>query len=339
MIWEDIHLLWLLLLIPILITGGWFGTKKLRAKREQYFGDKLFNNLYKHDFSIGKKLRSTGLLLGLFLLIAGAAGPKLGTEVREVKRSGVDVMIALDLSSSMNAEDVSPSRLEKAKYEITRLLERLKGDRVGLIVFTGEAYLQSPMTMDYSALRLFLNIVDTNQMPSTTTQLSSAMDVAIRAFEAIEEDSKASKVLLIISDGENQGEDYEKSQQNVIDNNIDIYTIGIGTTEGATIPMYSSDGDFLGYKRDKQGKVVTTNLQPDILRNIARKGNGEYYQIQRGNDGVDGFIQEIDQLEKGEFARQEYADYKNQYQWLVGIGAGFVAISLLIPTYRRKNNS
>jgi Ca-activated chloride channel family protein len=176
-------------------------------------------------------------------------------------------------------------------------------------------------------------------MPSTTTQLSSAMDVAIRAFEAIEEDSKASKVLLIISDGENQGEDYEKSQQNVIDNNIDIYTIGIGTTEGATIPMYSSDGDFLGYKRDKQGKVVTTNLQPDILRNIARKGNGEYYQIQRGNDGVDGFIQEIDQLEKGEFARQEYADYKNQYQWLVGIGAGFVAISLLIPTYRRKNNS
>jgi Ca-activated chloride channel family protein len=269
-------------------------------------------------------------------IVFAAAGPKVGTEVREVKRRGVDVMVALDLSLSMKAEDVSPSRLDKSKYEIKRLLDRLKGDRVGLIVFTGEAWLQSPMTMDYSALRLFLNIVDTDQMPSTTTSFTSAMTTTVRAFEAIEKESKASKVLLIISDGEDQGEPFEDALNEVVSSGISVYTLGIGSVEGGTIPMYDQNKRLLGYKRDNQGGVVVTKLETTRLQTIAQKGNGDFYQIQRGSDGLDGFIQKIDQLEKGEFARQEYADFKNQYQYLAALGLFFWLMTFLLPTSAKK---
>lgn len=308
------------------------------AKVNRYFHSDLLNKLYKGPQKWMTNLRFTLGLLGLTTLIIGLAGPKIGTEVREVQRKGIDVMIALDLSLSMKAEDVSPSRLDKAKYEITRLLERLKGDRVGLIVFTGEAWLQSPFTTDYSALRLFLNIVDTDQMPSSTTNFAAAMSTAIRAFEAIEKESKAAKVLLIISDGENQGEPYDDELNELVEKGISVYTLGIGTLEGGTIPIYDQNKRLLGYKRDREtGSVVVTKLQPQTLSAIADKGNGDFYQIQRGSDGLDEFIQKIDQLEKGEFARQEYADFKNQYQYLVFATLLFWSLAWMIPKTRKKS--
>src|SRR5690606_31326283 len=151
----------------------------------------------------------------------------IGTEVREIKRRGVDMLVALDLSASMNAEDVRPSRLDKAKFEINRLIERLDGDRVGLVVFTGEAYLQSPMTLDYSALRLFLEIADTDQMPSSATNFNAAMETALQAFEALEDNiSVAAKVLLIISDGEDHSQSYNEALKKLINNSISVYTLG-----------------------------------------------------------------------------------------------------------------
>lgn len=336
MIWESIHLLWLLLIIPVLFilyaVQKRFSDKKISI----YFKPELLKKLYQAPKSWIYTLRFSLGVLGLICLVIAAAGPKIGTEVREVKRQGVDVMVALDLSLSMKAEDVSPSRLDKAKYEINRLLDRLKGDRVGLIVFTGEAWLQSPMTMDYSAVRLFLNIVDTDQMPSTTTSFAAAMSTTVRAFEAIEKESKASKVLLIISDGEDQGDPFDEALKDVIDAGISIYALGIGTLEGGTIPMYDAGKRLIGYKRDKNGSVVVTKLETGKLNTIAQKGNGDFYQIQRGSDGLDGFIQKIDQLEKGEFARQEYADFKNQYQFLAAAALFLWFLSFLLPTQGKK---
>lgn len=337
MIWQDSHYLWFLLLVPILIGIVYWYNRRMSQKREEYFGKELFQKLRTGFWPLGNRIRQVSLYVGLVMLIIAAAGPKIGTEVREVKRQGVDLLVALDLSASMNAEDVKPSRLEKAKYEINRLIEKLEGDRVGLIVFTGEAYLQSPMTLDYSALRMFLNIAETNQMPSSSTDFSAAMETAAEAFsdkEESESESQASKVLLIISDGENHGESYDASLQALREENVSIYTLGLGTEAGTNIPLYDESGSLIGYKRNSEGQVITTQLQTDVLQDIAAEGNGEYYEIRSGSSGIDAFLGRLDELQQGEFASQEYADYKNQYQWLTGIGLVFLLLGMVFPYYK-----
>lgn len=337
MIWQDSIYLWFLLVIPILLAASWWYNKKLDKNRKSFFGSELFEKLRSGFWPLGKRIKNVSIYVGIALLIIAAAGPKIGTEVREVKRQGVDLLIALDLSASMNAEDVKPSRLEKAKYEISRLIDRLNGDRVGLIVFTGEAYLQSPMTLDYSALRLFLNIAETDQMPSSSTDFSASMETAAEAFKSVDEEgknAKAAKVLMIISDGENHGESYDEALEQLEQQNVSVYSLGIGTKAGATIPLYDDTGSLMGYKRDEQGKVITTQLEPQVLRSIADQGGGNYYEIRSGGSGIDGFLGRLDELQQGEFASQEYADFKNQYQWLAGIGLLFLMIGMIFPEFR-----
>jgi len=338
MIWENAVYLWILLVIPALISVLWYKKKRIKEARRKYFSDSLFQNLQKGYWKWGDRLRQIAIYLSLACFIVALAGPKVGTEVREIKRKGVDMLIALDLSASMNAEDIKPSRLDKAKYEINRIIDRLKGDRVGLIIFTGEAYLQSPLTLDYSALRLFLNIANTDQLPSSSTDIGEALEVADRAFENEEqENSNASKVLLIVSDGENHGSNYEDQLQKLTDDQVTVFSLGIGTRTGARIPLYEDDtGQLIGYKRDEEGKVVNSVLKPQTLQQIARKGNGKYYEIQRGSQGVDAFLGAIDELEKGEFASQEYADFKNQYQIVLGTGLAFFLLYFFIPAYKRE---
>lgn len=341
MVFENIHLLWLLLLIPVLGALFWWKGRSQNARRKEYFGEQLFSKLRKGFWKPGIRFRTAFMFTGLSFMIIAMAGPKIGTEVREVKRRGIDMLIALDLSASMNAEDVRPSRLEKAKFEINRLIERLKGDRVGLIVFTGEAYLQSPMTLDYSALKLFLDIADTDQMPSSATDFKPAMETALTAFRSLEDNNtNAARVLLIISDGEDHEQSYSEDLDELIDNDISVYTLGIGTDEGSTIPIYEDGtGELIGYKRDRDGKVVTTSLQSGKLRDIANRGNGAYYAIERGNDGIDAFLARVDELEKGEFSSQEFADYKNQYQWMGALALLFLTMSYVVPTYRSPKNN
>ncbi|HKJ46653.1 MAG TPA: VWA domain-containing protein, partial [Balneolales bacterium] len=302
MIWENAGYLWFLTAIPLLAVGAWYIYHRTQKVREHYFKDNLFKDLYKTYWPLGSRLKNIALYIGIGFLTVALAGPKIGTQVRKVKQKGVDMIIALDLSSSMNCQDVSPSRLEKAKYEIDRLLTRLQGNRVGLVVFTGEAYLQSPLTMDFSALRMFLNVANTNQMPSTTTNFKAAMLATRNAFDDMDKqdkNDKAAKVMLIISDGENQGYDYHSALKSLQDDHIDVYTIGVGTQQGGAIPIYNSSGQLQGYKRDENGRVVTTHLQPKTLQQIAKEGDGKYYEIRRGSDSIDGFIHQIDKLQKG----------------------------------------
>lgn len=339
MIWENPNYLWFLFLIPALIAASWWGKRLYRKKQDKYFDNSLFSSLRKGHWNVGAALKTVFFVSGIFCLVLSIAGPKIGTEVREIKRRGVDMLIALDLSASMNAEDVRPSRLAKAKFEINRLIERLDGDRVGLIVFTGEAFLQSPMTLDYSALRLFLEIAETDQMPSSATSFNAAMETAAEAFDALEDSkSDAAKVLLIFSDGEDHSQSFNDALTELVNNSISIYTVGIGTTAGTTIPIYESGSNkLIGYKRDSNGQIVTTELQKDVLQNIARRGKGEYYSIERGNDGIDAFLARIDELEQGEFASQEYADFKNQYQWLGAFALIFLIASVLMPSYKKSS--
>jgi Ca-activated chloride channel family protein len=338
MIWQDSIFLWFLLIVPILIALVWWRGRSIKKMQQKYFEHELFESLRKGFWETGNAIKTALMIAGFVFIIIALAGPKVGTEVREVKRRGVDMLIALDLSASMNAEDVRPNRLDKAKFEIRRLIDRLKGDRVGLVVFTGEAYLQSPMTLDYSALLLFLEIVDTDQMPSSATDFKAAMETSLAAFESLEETAtEAARVLLIISDGEDHGQSYNEALDDLISANVSVYTLGIGTQEGTTIPLYEEEsGQLIGYKRDQEGRVVTTSLQSNILRQIASTGGGNYYAIERGNDGIDAFLARVDELEKGEFSSQEYADFKNQYQWMGAIALLCFVAAVLFPNYRAK---
>jgi len=341
MILENAAYLWLLLLVPLLMVLIWWYRRRIIAIRRRYFDDDLFKSLNKGYWKLGEKIRLGGLYLAIACFIVALAGPKVGTEVREIKRQGVDMLIALDLSASMNAEDIKPSRLDKAKYEINRLIDRLKGDRVGLIIFTGEAYLQSPLTLDYSALRLFLNIANTDQLPSSSTEIHEALEVAVSAFESDTEEqaTDASKVLLIVSDGENHSTEYQAPLSSLVDENISVFTLGIGTRAGNKIPLYDEEtGTLIGYKRDKEGKTIISKLNSELLKDIAQEGNGRYYEIQRGSEGIDAFLGQIDEMEKGEFSSQEYADFKNQYQLVAGVGLLFFMMYLIVPHFKKPRN-
>jgi Ca-activated chloride channel family protein len=347
MVWEHPLYFYSLVLIPLLLVGAWLRTRALTKNAEQFFDQGQKERLQLGFAPSRERIKHVFFLLAMTFLIIALAGPKIGTEVREVKQRGVDMLIALDVSASMNAEDVRPSRLEKAKFEINRLIERLDGDRVGLIVFTGEAFLQSPMTLDYSALRLFLEIVSTDQMPSSATDFASALEVAEQAFSALDSEeqenpsaSTAARVLLIISDGEDHEQEYENALKSLTDSQVSIYTLGIGTTAGTTIPLYEEGtGALVGYKRDRQGQVVTTALQREALQKIASQGGGSYYQIDRGNSGIDAFLARVDELEQGEFSSQEYADFKDQYQWLAGLGFLLFLLAWIIPGFSKKQFS
>jgi len=341
MIWENPLYLWLLILVPFIVFGIILSYRLKKKKRSTYFNDPIFADLYSGDWKFGRRVKDGFMISGIIVLIVALAGPKLGTEVREIKRQGIDLIVALDLSSSMNAQDISPSRLEKAKYETLRLVSQLSGDRVGLIVFTGEAFLQSPLTVDYSALRLFLNIADTGQMPSSTTNFDAAFKEAKRAFEGIETEQKseAARVLLVISDGENFGPEYTQSLDELVNMGVSVYSIGIGTAAGSTIPeLDSKTSRVTGYKRDRDGQVVTTKLEVETLQKIADAGNGRYYEIQRGNENFDAFINRVGELQKGEFSSQEYADYKNQYQTIALIGLFLIGMGIIFPRYRAKKS-
>lgn len=336
MIWENSSYLWLLMLIPLIALFHYVYRQYSIRKRKELFDDRLTSELVNHYWRTGDKVRFFSFLVATLFFIVALAGPKIGVEVREIERRGLNLMIALDLSRSMNAQDVAPSRLQKAKFEINRLINRLQGDRVGLIVFTDEAFVQVPFTTDYSAFRMLLGITNTEQMPSSGTNFDAAMRTAVESFESIEAQSEAANVLLFIADGENHGPDFQSQLNALTSRGVVIFTVGIGTYEGGPIPIFNDDGSLRAYHRDRSGNVVTTRLGSETMRRIAAAGGGQYYEIRSGSDTIEPFFSRLDELERGEFSTQEFADYKNQYQVLLLGGFLFLIISLFFPDHLNK---
>lgn len=332
MIWENSTYLWLLLLIPVIWGLYWWLRIARHKHRKELFDDRLLSLLRLNFWKTGDRIRFFSFLAALFFFILALAGPKIGTEIREVERTGVNMLIAMDLSRSMNVEDISPSRLEKAKFEVNRLIDRLEGDKVGLLVFTGQAFVQSPMTLDYSALRLYLDIARTDQMPSSTTNFQAALLKAEEAFQSIEEETDAANVLLFMADGEDHGPGYQEGVERLNTMGVTIFSVGIGTEQGGRIPVYEN-GSLRGYHRDNQGNVVESSLVSSTLRDIATLGGGNYYEINSGSDTIEPFLSRLDELERGEFSSQEFANYKNRYQLMVIIGMLFLSLSLFFPDF------
>jgi len=336
MTWENPHVLWLLIVVISLPFLSFYLNKKHRKKLNRFFSDDLLQKLTNKPWKRANQVRSVLFYIGLAFLVIGMAGPKIGSEIREVKRQGVDMLIALDVSRSMLAEDVRPNRLEKSKFEIRSMVNRLKGDRVGLLLFTESAFVQCPLTTDYSALNMYLDLASTEQLPATGTDFTEVLKEAQQVFQnSGEQNDRAARVLLVFSDGEDHSPGFESALENLINDGVFVYTIGVGTSQGATIPIYDDrTGSVKEYHRDSSGRIVNTRLEPENLREMAQKGRGNYYEIQSSSDRIDGFLSKIEELERRDFAVEMFSDFKNRYQIPVAAGLFLIMISLMIPGYK-----
>lgn len=262
------------------------------------------------------------LVVGIGLLALSLAGPQVGTKLREVKREGADIVIALDVSLSMMAEDVAPNRLDRAKNEIKKLLGDLRGDRVGLVIFAGDAFLQCPLTTDYSAVRLFLDVANPALLPTPGTDYRAALRHAIQAFDAPNagEEETQSRALLIVSDGENHEGNVAAILEEARQERIVIFAAGVGDPAGGPIPLYQGNRR-VGYKKDLRGDIVHTSLEEADLRELSK--DGAYFRIARTSSSLQKIISALERLDSTEFGSEEFEEYDNKYQ-------GPLALALLL---------
>ena len=269
------------------------------------------------------------VFLGLFFLTIAASGPQIGTRVRPVERKGVDLVIVLDTSKSMDANDVTPSRLSKAKFELNKLIKTLNGDRVSIIVFAGSSHLYLPLTTDYEAALLFLNEIETDMIPNQGTSLSSALNTALTAFT---EELEKFKVVLLVTDGEDhEGEAIDVAKRATMAGMI-INTVAVGSDEGGLIPIESNNK----YKLDKKGRLVTSKVDQAILKDIAKAGKGSFYWFSNNRDSYIDIENGINKMEKKVISTHEYAEYDDRYQLFGLISLSFFLVSFIYPTKEKK---
>ena len=323
---DNPYYFYLLVFIPLAILlylWNWLWKRKMRKA----FGDEHLLEQLAPERSHNKPLLKLILAVLVIASLAMAlVNPKVGTRLETVKREGVDLVFAVDVSKSMLAEDVRPNRLEKARQIISRTLDKLVSDRVGMIVYAGRAYPQLPITTDYGAARLFLQNVSTDIVPSQGTAIAEAIELATGYFD--DQDQK-NKVLVLLTDGEDHEEGFVEAAEEASEQGIKILAIGIGTERGAPIPEIRQ-GRNVGYKKDRQGEVVVSQLKPQTLRRIAQQTNGSYISGRDTREAVNFIVNQIEQMEKKEFEAQLYADYEDQFQWFLGLALLLIVIDSFI---------
>lgn len=335
--WLHANFSWALLAVPLVLVA-FLWTALQRQQAAAAFGESvLFNRLTETVSTRRRRWKAAFVILALLAWALALMGPRFGTKVREVSREGVDLMIALDVSNSMLAEDVAPNRLKKAKFELSKLLDRLSGDRVGLIVFGADAFVQCPMTLDYSALRLFLDISDPSQMPAQGTNFDRMLEVAIKAFsvKGTDKDSKQdrSKVLLVISDGEATIGGTDELRAKAAEAGITLFAAGVGETAGTNIPLYLDGKRTESFKRDRRGEPVITKLEEDALQSLSQDGG--YFRIARTTSNLNDFTEVLTGMERTKFGATKFAAYEEQYQWPLLLGILLLAVESI---WRERRN-
>ncbi len=322
--------LWGLLIIPLLtIFFVWSRNARRRALKK--FGNReLLAQLM--PFTSGNRpvFKFIVLMLALAFIVTGTARPQFGSKLKTVKREGVELIIALDVSNSMMAEDIQPNRLERAKRAISRLLDRLQDDKIGLIVFAGDAYTQLPITSDYNSAKLFLNSVNTQIVPKQGTAIGAAIDLARRSFTPSEE---ANKAIIIITDGENHEDDAISSAKAAVEEGIVVHTIGMGLPSGSPIPVLKNGQT--DYMKDRDGNVVITKLNEQMLEQIAGAGTGIYVRANNAQTGLNALFDEINKMEKQEMESRTYSEYDDQFQYFFAVGLLLLLLEFVI--LERKN--
>ncbi|MFJ1432180.1 VWA domain-containing protein [Capnocytophaga canimorsus] len=325
---EKIYLLFCLTILPLALFFVIFRIIK-NKKQRQFTNERLFKRLAPNRSTFKPWLKFGLLSLMLFLLGIALSNPKIGTKMETVKREGVDVVFAIDVSKSMLAQDVSPNRLEKAKRLVSETLNQLKGDRIGIVAYAASAYPQLPLTTDYSAARMFLQSLNTDMLSSQGTAIQEAIQMASSYFS---DANPTARILILISDGEDHEMGASEIAYEAANQGIRIYSIGVGTEKGSTIPI--DNGGNISYKRDKNGEVVITKLNSGLLSEIARNANGSYIDGDNTSKAVEEIVSLLDGIEKSEFETQQYVDYADQFQWFLFAVIVILLIDLLL--FERK---
>jgi len=272
------------------------------------------------------------IIITVIFLIFSLAKPQIGTKLEQVKREGVDILIAIDVSLSMKAEDIKPNRLEKAKHAVGKLIDLLEGDRIGLIAFAGEAFVQCPLTLDYGAAKMFLDIMNTDLIPTPGTAIGKAILLAVKTFEQRE---RKHKVLVLITDGEDHAGEPLKIAELAEKEGVIVYTVGIGSVQGVPIPLYNQSGRNTGFKKDRKGEVVTSKLDELTLEKIALQTGGKYFRATGGESELNKIYEEISKMEKKELASLKFSQYEDRFQYLL-IFAIILLIAEAVISERKK---
>lgn len=321
----------LLLLLPILLLLYWY-YNRWKSRVAGIFGDRqVVSRLMLDVSSFRTHFKFVLLLLTLASVLLALANPQIGSKLEKTQRKGVDIVIALDVSNSMLAQDIQPSRIERARQSISRLIDELENDRIGLIVFAGKAYTQLPVTTDYAAAKMMLSTVGPDMIPVQGTAIGQAIEMAMVSFK----NEKSGKAIVIITDGENHDEDAVEKASKAADAGIRIYTIGMGLAEGGPIPIYNN-GEITGFKKDHSGTTVITRLDETMLNKIAEAGNGIYVRASNTQAGLRKVFEEISRLDKVTIDTKSFSDYEDRFQYFVALAILLMVLNFLLNERRSK---
>jgi len=324
-----LHFFWI---IPVIILFYFFAFKaKKRAMKK--FGNLAILEKLSKNTSKGRQVGKIVLILSaLVFSIFALARPQIGTKLEEVKREGIDIIVAIDVSKSMLAQDIQPSRLAKAKHEVESFIERLRGDRIALIAFSGVPFVQCPLTLDYGAAKIFLDIMEPELIPTPGTALGLVIEKAIATFDQQE---RKHKVLVLITDGEDHHGDVMKYAEEAERQGIIIYSVGIGSPKGEPIPAVADGSAGMGFKKDKKGQVIISKLDEVTLEKIALQTGGKYFRSTSGEDELDKIYNEIDNMEKKELGSLKFSQFEDRFQYFILVAILFLIWEFVLPERRK----
>jgi len=321
--------LFLILLIPFFFLVQAL-VLKLRKRRLRRFGDEALVNALMPSYSKAKTwLRLSLFSIGFFFFIIGISRPQIGAKLKEHETKGAEIMIVLDVSNSMLAQDYSPNRLDRAKLAISRIVDKLRDDRIGLIVFAGNSFVQLPVTTDYVSAKMFLNSITTESVPVQGTAIGDAINTAMRSFSAQSEKSRA---IIVITDGENHEDDPVAAAKQAAEMGVRVFTIGVGSPEGKPIPV---NGELL---KDKDGEIVVTRLDESVLQEVAEAGNGVYVRAGNSEFGLNPVIDDIRKMDDEKYSSIVFEEYDEQFMYFLGIALFFFVLEMLIGDRRSKRH-
>lgn len=321
--------LFLILLIPVFFLLQAL-VLKFRTRRIRKFGNEELVNQLMPSYSKSRTwVRLTLFSIGFFFFAIGLSRPQIGAKLKEHETKGAEIMIVLDVSNSMLAEDYSPNRLERAKLAISRLVDKLRDDRIGLIVFAGNSFVQLPITTDYVSAKMFLNTISTESVPIQGTAIGEAINTALRSFSAQSEKSRA---VIIITDGENHEDDPVAAAAQAAEMGVRVFTIGVGSPEGKPIPM---NGELL---KDKEGNIVVTRLDETVLQEVAKAGNGVYVRAGNSEFGLNPIIDDLRRMEDEKYSSIVFEEFDEQFMYFMGIALFFFVLEMLIGERRSKRH-
>ena len=329
---EETTYLYILILLPIILLVFLYNKYWQKITIKKYFDDATFNFLSPELSSTKSYIKTSLTLLIISILVFGLVNPKIGTELKTVKREGVDIVFAIDVSKSMLAEDIAPNRIFKAKRLVSEIFNKLGSDRVGIIAYASTAIPVLPITNDFSSAKMFLESLNTDMLSSQGTSIVEAIELSKGYFD---DENQTNRVLCILSDGEDHEYDENQFISTLSDSGIIIFSVGLGSTKGAPIPI-KENNIVKSYKKDDKGEVVITKLNDELLKKIATQSSGKYIKGDNTSLVVDEIINELKEMDKKEFESKQFVSFKDQFQWFLGAGLLLFLVNSIIFDKKTK---